>query len=174
MSDSTFYLATCGAAATLVGLLFIAVQFNMDVFEPGNRWNAVARSTFSIYITLFIVPLFFLVPELNEPARGVASLIFVFFGISRTVSTWIPVWRGSLPRSFHRLWQTLWLLIGPLIAYGYLANNLILMVGGTPTLYLQPGIQVAMIGLFSIALRNSWNLLVDVAYERKHQEKKIV
>jgi hypothetical protein len=40
MDWSTFYLAV-SAAATLMGLLFIAIQFNIDVFaaEPTNRWR---------------------------------------------------------------------------------------------------------------------------------------
>ncbi len=168
MDDSTFYLATCGAAATLVGLLFIAVQFNIDVLQPGNRWNAIARSTFSIYVTLFILPLFFLAPALDAYSRAAASLLFVAFGIIRSITTWIPTWRETQPHSFYRLWQTLWMLIGPLLAYGYLANNLFLSLRGVPAVELQTGIQITLISLFAIALRNSWNLLVDVAYERKH------
>ncbi len=173
MDDSTFFLATCGAAATLVGLLFVAVQFNIDVLQPGSRWQAVASSTFSIYATLFILPLFFLAPALDAPSRAAAGLFFVVLGIFRTINTWIPVWRSTLPRSLHRLWQTLWLLVGPLLVYGYLANNLFLLLRGVPAVELQTGIQVTLIGLFAIALRNSWNLLVEVAYERKQKETKV-
>ncbi len=59
---TSFYLAIAGAAATLLGLLFIAVQFNIESLtsDPSNRWRAVARSTFTIHVVLFLLPLIFL------------------------------------------------------------------------------------------------------------------
>ena len=40
MDWTTFYLGTAGAAATLMGLLFIEVQFRLGTVtnQPDNRW----------------------------------------------------------------------------------------------------------------------------------------
>ncbi len=46
----TFYLGTAGASATLMGLLFIGVQFRLSVRtnDPISHWPLIACSTFSI------------------------------------------------------------------------------------------------------------------------------
>ncbi len=95
---SSFYLAIAGAAATLLGLLFIAVQFNIETLtaDPSNRWRAVARSTFAIYVVLFLLALIFLIPGLNSAFYGYALLIAVISGAMRAVFAWLPVWRSIL------------------------------------------------------------------------------
>ncbi len=175
MDQSTFYVVTAGAAATLIGLLFIAVQFNVEAFaqDPGDRWHAVARSTFAVYTTLFLLPMTLLIPNLDNSARAYTGFIFACFGIFRVIMTWIPVWRGMLQRGFDRLWQTTWLLLAPVAAYVSLAYFLRESYLGNSTPNVQWGIDYSLIGLFSIALRNSWNLLAEVTYERKRKDAKL-
>src|SRR5262245_16254387 len=68
----TFFGWTAGAAATLLGLLFVAVQvgFGRVNYDPGNRLHATARSTFSLFVTVFVVSLLFLYPGLDR--RGLS------------------------------------------------------------------------------------------------------
>ncbi len=116
MADrSTFYLATGGAAATLLGLLFIAVQFNIDTFvlDPGNKWRALARSTFSMFTILFFLPLLLLVPGTDPSGQGIVLLGAAGYGAIGAVLTWLPVWRSIFQGRRERLWQTAWLLIAP-------------------------------------------------------------
>src|SRR5271157_5941655 len=77
MDWTTFYLGTAGAAATLMGLLFIGVQFRLGELrnEPVSRWRFIARSTFTMYVLLFILPMSFLIPNLGN--TGHASFIFI-------------------------------------------------------------------------------------------------
>jgi hypothetical protein len=173
MDWSSFYLAASAAAATLIGLLFIAVQFNLDLFanEPGNRWRAVARSTFAIYGTLFFAPMFMLIPNLDPVTRGVNLLVVAAFGIVRVIMSWLPVRRGVQHRG-ERLWQTIWLLLGPLAAYLILARAAFDLAGGSTSAYNQQVIAFVIMGLFAAALRNSWNLLVEVTYERRQASRR--
>lgn len=73
----------------------------------------------------------------------------------------MPVWRDKLHgRIQFRLWQTAWLLLGPLLTYGYLVQGGIAQLQGD-----RNGVDNVASGgfilLFIIALRNSWDLLVE-------------
>jgi hypothetical protein len=122
MDWTTFYLGTAGAAATLMGLLFIGVQFRLGEFrdEPVSRWRYIARSTYTMYVALFVLPMLFLIPTLDSTGHAVSIFIVCLFGAIRAVTTWLPVWRSILRRR-ERLWETAWLLVGPLAAYFSLA-----------------------------------------------------
>ena len=87
-------------------------------------------------------------------------------GTVRAVLTWIPVWRDKLQgRIEFRLWQTAWLLVGPLLAYGYLAFGAFRQLGSTDPSLLDNTAAGVFILLFVIGLRNSWNLLVEGTQE---------
>src|SRR5947209_16297516 len=124
MDWTSFYMATAGASATLVGLLFIGVQFNIDLFigDLGNRWNAVARSTFEIFALLFITSLSFLIPSLDDVVRSFVLLIVIGVGMLRAIANWRPVARsfGALLRA-DQFAPTLWLLVRPFLVYFLLA-----------------------------------------------------
>ncbi len=169
---SSFYLAIGGAAATLLGLLFIAVQFNIEALtsDPSNRWRAVARSTFTIYVVLFLLPLIFLIPGLDTAFYGYALLIAVGNGAARAIAAWLPVWRSILHRRGERLWETLWLLVGPLVAYASLGRLGFDLLNNYPLSQVQESIAITLIWLFTIVLRNSWNLLVELTYERSRAQ----
>jgi len=175
MDWTSFYGATAAASATLVGLLFIGVQFNIDLFVEnlGNRWNAVARSTFEIFTLLFLFSLCFLIPSLNDDGRSTVILIGVGIGTIRAIVTWLPVVHsaGALLRA-DQFARTFWLLVAPLVLYSVLAFTAIgYLIGHEPSLN-QSNVAFCLIGLFSVCLRNSWRLLFDVALERKKEKGK--
>lgn len=133
MSDfSSFNMAASSAAATLLGLLFIAIQFNIDAFadDLSDRWRAVARSTFSIYILLFILPIVFLLPGLTGIDQGWALIIGAIIGTYRAIRTWWPVWRRAIQRKGERWLQLLRLLALPLLVYGIFARSGYFLIKG--------------------------------------------
>jgi len=175
MDWTAFYATSAGASATLVGLLFIGVQFNIDLFigDPTNKWNAVARSTFEIFSLIFIFSLCFLFPTLSDDARSTVLLIGVGIGVVRAVGSWWPVARSVrvLLRT-DQFAQTFWLLIAPLIIYLLLALSVVeYLLGRVPALD-QTNIAFALVAMFAICLRNSWRLLFDVALERNKNRGK--
>src|ERR1700730_12796622 len=111
MDFTNFYLGAATAAATLVGLLFIAIQINLDTFsrEPGNRWRAVGRLTFTTFVMLFILPLMLLIPKLTDSLRGWVILLVVAICVLRILQAWLPVWRGVFRGRMERVWQSAWL-----------------------------------------------------------------
>ncbi len=171
MDWSPFYTAMAGASATLLGLLFVAVQFNIDAITTatGNRWWAVARTTFYMYVTIFVISVAFLIPALSTRAQAGFILFSVAVGSFRAIVSWLPAGRELFRPGAGHIWQTVWLLLAPLAAYatlGYSAFQLI--VGRTlPGVFLN--IAFAIIALLVIVLRNSWNLLFELFIEKRRK-----
>ena len=160
----TFFGWAAGASATLLGLLFVAIQvsFGRFKYDPGNRRHAMARSTFGIYLTLFLSSLVFLWPDVDRSSVSIAVVLLSMFGATNVARTWVPVWRGMLrEHQLDRLWQTAWLLVGPLVCYAVLAYDSYSQLRNPGRRIIELAVPGVILGLFSIATRNAWNLLVQ-------------
>lgn len=161
---TNFYLATSAAAATLVGLLFVAVQIGPPLVGAGpiGRRHAMARSTFSIFATLFALSLYLMLPDQSSSVRAMVVIAAALLGVFRTIRSWIPVWADKLHgRIEFRLWQTAWLLVGPVVAYAFMALGGLQQLRSADPTVLDKGAVGWFILLFLIGVRNSWNLLVE-------------
>lgn len=161
---TNFYIVSAGAAATLVGLLFVAVQIGPPLQVKGaiGRRHAIARSTFTVFAIIFALSLFLLLPGLSSRTRALVVLTAAVVGVVRAVMTWVPVWADKLQgRIEFRLWQTAWLLLGPLIAYGFFVLAAVEQLQVNDPTALDKGAAGWFIMLFVIGIRNSWNLLVE-------------
>jgi hypothetical protein len=161
---TTFYVVSAGAAATLVGLLFVAVQIGppLNTGGPVARRHAMARSTFTIFTLVFGVSLFFVLPGTPARARALVAVAAALTGAYRAVVTWLPVWKDKFRgRIEFRLWQTAWLLIGPLLAYAYLAYGGFQQMGARDPAVIDSYVTSVFIVLFIVGLRNTWDLLVE-------------
>ncbi len=167
MDWTTFFLCGAGAAATLMGLLFVGVQFHMDSLMADPHWQAVARSTFVMYVFLFVVPLFLLMPATGNPERSIVLFSMAGFGVVRAERSWRPVWRSLLNQQIRRLWQTAWLLVGPILIYLSVAILAVQLYSASQTNGIYTGLAWTLVGFFLVVLRNSWNLLFEIAAEKQ-------
>src|SRR5690242_11902507 len=105
MNWSTFFSVSAGASATLLGLLFVAVQIHLRALteDPSSRWRALARSTFLNYTNLFILSLMMIFPYINNLVYGYILFVVVGIGIVRLALAWLPVWRGMLGAKHERV-----------------------------------------------------------------------
>jgi hypothetical protein len=161
---TNFYIVSAGMGATLVGLLFVAVQIGPPITVSGgvSRRHAMARSTFAIFIILVALSMYLLLPFNSIRERALVAMAGAAFGIVRAVRTWTPVWADKFQgRSQFRLWQTAWLLLGPVIAYAFIILAAVEQLYTADRNALDIGIAPWFIVLFVIAIRNSWNLLVE-------------
>jgi hypothetical protein len=165
MDLNIFYTVLATAAATLLGLLFIAIQPNIERLsnDPKNHWKALATSTFHIYTWVFIMSLFGFIPAYRAPTFLVASVL----GIWRQLRTWAPVWQLTFKGRFERLRETLWLLIGPILVYGALIYYSTQLQHGKGTDEIETNIATAFVILMVIVLRNTWRLLVEIPSEQQ-------
>lgn len=169
MDWTPFYVAMAGAAATVLGLLFVAVQLSAGKVAAHRtaRWWAIAFSTFYLYMTVFFLPLWFLIPSFSPYSRPVVTLILVGIGILRTVRAAFFVWRSVRPGQAEPWWQSLWYLAGPLILYLLLGYYAAISYRGGAEIAEEKNVGMVLVLIFSLALRNSWSLLVEGAFAKK-------
>jgi hypothetical protein len=156
-----FFGVSAGSSATLVGLLFVAMQLHLEVFtDPTNRWAALAQSTLTILSVDFSLSLFMLMPGVPSVVRAEVIGLVVAFGLWRTFRSWWPVVRPQETGRAHRLGQSVQLLILPVVVYAYLIFDAVLLWRGDSSAIINVG--GAFLALFAIALRNAWRLVVNV------------
>lgn len=169
MEWTQFYSTMAEASATVMGLLFVAVQLSADKVagDHRDRWWAIAFMTFYLYLTVFFLPLSYLIPTLRPHGRVVLTLILVAIYVIRMVRTSFAIWHGMFRRRGERLWETFWNLLCPFFVYvllGYDATNLLL--SGSSDL-MDEHIAALLVILFAIALRNSWHLVVEGLFRKE-------
>jgi len=164
MPINSFYTVVLSASATLMGLLFVAVQFNLDRrgHKLGSGWLSLARSTINIYIVLFLIPFVLLLPNLQDRTRAVLILVLAAASVVRQFTCWLSAWRINSESSHHIALRMAWLLLAPAAAFGVIAQT------ATDYLWWQTPVRhervsLAVLGLFIVALRNSWNLVLQHA-----------
>lgn len=160
----TFFGWTAGTAATLLGLLFVAIQvgFGRFSYDPGNRRHAMARSTFSIFVSVFIVSLLFLYPGIGRQGLSIGIAVMAGFGAYSVTRCWLPVWGGMLrEHRVERTLQTAWLLLGPLTCFAFLVYDSYEQLMNPQRMSIELAVPAVILGLFGIAIRNAWNLLLQ-------------
>ena len=168
MDTNVFYTVLAGVTATLLGLLFVAVQQNITRLSrgPGTRWNAVAISTFQTYWLILAMSLFTFIPFFRAAVLAFASVL----GILRQVRTWLPVWKLTTQGRVARLRETLWLMVGPVIIYAFIIYCSLQLRQGKGDEWLETSLATAFSGLLLSVLRNSWTLLIQIPSEEQRKE----
>ncbi len=165
MDWTNFYMTTAAASATLLGLLFVAIQIHIDVIaaDSRGRWLAIARSTFYNFVTLFALSLLMLFPTSDNRLRATMLVVAGIFGLYRLLMAWFPVWRGILGGRRERIVEILWMLASPFAIYVALILTARELTSSGETTDMMLNVGLIVLGLFLIVLRNSWRLLVEVA-----------
>ncbi len=171
MDWNPFYTTIAAATATVMGLLFIAVQLSGEKLKLDDKrpYRALAFSTFNILMVVFLLPVCFLIPVLDAAGRAIVVFIGAGFGLLRIIRNWFPLIQNPFLSRNERAWQIVWHILGPLLAYLFL-----LLVGFQMASsqaqdanfhYFQ--IAFTLVFLFSMGIRNSWNLVVEMAFDRQ-------
>jgi hypothetical protein len=157
-----YYLLAGTAAATLLGLLFIAVTLNADLILAGTRPHVkrLAEQAFQNYIVVLIAAMFLLLAEL--PARVLATTLLLLATVMGgwtlfRVAASVRVADESFGRT--RVWRRLW---PSLAGYGLMVLGAIKTLHGferEPVQYFSSALLILLIAATAIA----WELLVRVA-----------
>ncbi len=155
----SFYLLVGTAAATLIGLLFVAVSINIDAFRQraSRDLQHFAALTFNCFFYVLIFAIVFLVPDqsplgLGLPLLVLGSLAFVNTVIQQRRTRKIQGGMGDV-----RLAQRF--IVPSLCLFGLIVVAIALMLGDTLSLY---GLVIIVILLLGSAAQNAWALLVLV------------
>ena len=160
-----FYLLAGTAAATLAGLLFIALSLHMEVLvqEHYRGMLVVARAALTSFVTVLIVSLMLLVPRLAMRPTGVALILFVVVFGALTIADMRGAMRHEHADFTRRTVRRR--VLAPLIGYGLIALT------GVGLLRRDYGMMYVMVSAMSLLLANaawaSWDLLVRVARAKR-------
>jgi hypothetical protein len=160
-----FYLLAGTAAATLAGLLFVSLSFNLEhlLHESRTHLMRFARNTMLVYVIVLILSLLMLVPRV--PVAGiviqimVAGLILGGWSVYSLVG-WVrrddPVFtrRHRVRRALPPIVATL-LILSAAIEFGH--GEIDGLAAMSPAVCL----------LLATAVWSSWDLLVGVARARR-------
>jgi hypothetical protein len=83
----TFYSLAGTAAATLIGLLFVAVSINIDTFRRRSSADLhhFAALTFNCVFYVLLISMFFLIPSLSPLGLGIPLLLLGVLGLLNAV-----------------------------------------------------------------------------------------
>jgi hypothetical protein len=160
-----FYLATAGASAALLGLLFVGVSINLGTIAGAERIDLRARSAlaFSNLVYVLIISLLMLIalPESHGLAIGLGaiSLIGLFRAIRHLVSVMRA--RAAMPDLRATLRRIGWTILADVLLAG-VAVGLYLTGDGHLLSILMAAIVILLIGAADVA----WELLVLVSDSR--------
>lgn len=165
-----FYLLTGGAAATLAGLLFIALQLGISVRYPAGVRSAIetfVTPSFIRFVDVLVISTLALIPTQTRYVLGTLLLI------PTAISVWSisNVLRRSL-REYERgvLGGVHWVLNVSLPVAAYI----LLFVAAMAVLFNQSwalnGLATANIALLFTALVNAWQVVTWVATEHGRRQ----
>ena len=156
-----FFLLAGTAAATLMGLLFVALSLHLDVIvqEDGAHFGTVALQAFLNFIFVLLISLFLLIPSLTGRIVGTTLMMLGLVRLALFIRSAAVVGRrrpAHVPRSFLLVRYFM-----PAVAYvGLFASGLAMTLK-----HYDDG----FMGLFSVmglllvtATRTAWDLIVQV------------
>ncbi len=166
-----FYLGLAAAAATLVGLLFIAVSLNIDVIsDKSNHLRVLASGTLTSFVFLLIYAFLFLIPG-QGTSIGISLIITAAVGllnILRQAQTTVrnPAYKSTANQgSAYIARQLFWRFIITSIGYAsVVVIGILALIGYLDALYWLVGI---FITLLITALITAWELLLAVGRDKR-------
>lgn len=152
------------AAATLMGLLFVAVSMNSRVVAEAvdKELRITAVNTFSGFLFLLMYALYMLIPDQTASTLGWSLLITAIFHFWILLRQTQTVWSGNNEES--KLIRILWRHALPLGTAVFVGVVGALMIGGWQTdLYT---LLYAFFTLLVGSTRNAWSLLMQLGSRR--------
>lgn len=152
------YLLVGGMAATLTGLLFVAVSINitevMSDSRPDLRRNAVR--TFNQFLILIEISIVMLIP--HQAALTLGLSIAALGLLSVAITAWNT--RGLMPAAGTR--SRFSLVASNLLFLGFIGCGVLVVIGGSGPLFLMLSLVIAT--LIS-SVFDAWALLVEVGHD---------
>ena len=142
----TFFGAVAGVAATLIGLLFVALALNPRVMADASPagLRTWAGQTFHDFLTVLIVALLVLIPDATAIGLGVPVLLLGLWGVARVAMDVrrvrydpAPEWHGrtllgrfasSLVGYAIAVWVGVQVLLGDADAVGWLVSTVFFLM----------------------------------------------
>lgn len=167
-----FYMLAGTAAATLLGLLFVAVSLHIDMISRSGESGEVmvfARQTFANFLIILSFAFIIMIPNQNPSGTGIPLIIIGLLELWRTAGLWRRHEFGGKDERFIGAWQfRLSLLIPNTVCYmALIFISVNLLFGNTG--YLGWMVMV-IIWLLIVASQSAWILMLRLAQMRQEQK----
>jgi hypothetical protein len=161
------YVMLGGAAAALIGLLFVAVSLHVNTFaaESAAPLRALALHTLLGYLSLLLLAICLLIPQQSAGRLGLELALLSIVGLG-----WLPLFVARVVRhggawaSARTAWLRTFLAWG-LTMVGLIASGTGVAVSGATALDWLPLVAVA---LLLGAVLTSWDLLLRVPFHYRN------
>lgn len=159
-----FFLATAGASAALLGLLFVGVSINLAAITGEERLDLRARAgqAFANLVAVLVIGLLMLVPDPAQRSIAIALGLIAAFGLVRAVQNLRSVVRGQ--RRFGGRVQTVrrigWTVVADVVLV-YTASRIWADGDAAAIENLVTVVFVLLVGAADVA----WEMLVEVSGE---------
>jgi hypothetical protein len=154
----TFYLLAGTAAATLIGLLFVAVSIHIDIFhrKAYSDLHHFAALTFNCFFYVLLIAILFLIPNQSAWGLGIPLLLLGGLGLVNALIQQRRARHILSSRQGASLASRFNLPILCLAGLSLLALGIILQL--PISLY---GLVLVIVFLLASASQNAWALLVQ-------------
>ncbi len=163
-----FYATLSGVTATLVGLLFVALFVNVDLFvqEEHHYLKRTSRMVFGSFVLVLFCSLMFLIPHQNPWGLSMPLFFSSLAAIADTIHAFLEIRRPlkGLPAADARKMRRG--LFRAFVGRVALAIASLLFLLDIPGVFFW--VMVPMLGALLSACRNCWDLLVGVRERIPH------
>lgn len=154
---SNYFLASTGAGAALVGLLFVAISVGPERIFGRNALaerQVVAASAFSALVNAFVVSLAALIPGMNV---GGVAIVMGVLALSSTVQQMRRLWDGHM--GMLHLARRMSLPVSSFVIYGLEITSGISLIQHGVTVGPLFSLSVLLLVIYGVGLTRAWQLL---------------
>jgi hypothetical protein len=167
-SWQNFYFMTGGAAAALIGLMFVALSLGMHLVSDTTRHDIEIFVTPSViyFVSVLLLACIMLVPAYTPPALALALVLGGLAGMGRTIQHVIQLFRAARQHQDFDLGDWLAQIILPLFNYVLILIAALCVALDQWSLAFA-ALWVATILLLLCAIANTWSLVIWIVEQRR-------
>jgi hypothetical protein len=167
-SWQNFYFMIGGAAAGLMGLMFVALSLGTHLVNDATIASFPTFVTPSIvyFVSALLVSGVMLVPALTPPALGLLLFLGGVVGLGRTLQNVLRLIQVARKNQDFNIWDWLTQIILPVVSYVVILLAGLGFVGNQWSLAFM-GVWLATLLLLICAIANTWGVVLWIVEQRR-------
>jgi hypothetical protein len=167
-----FYFMIGGAAAGLIGLMFVALSLGLQLIRdvPKDESHAFATPSVIYFVSVLVIAGIMLVPEYDPVILGLLLLLIAVIGCFNMYRRWLKLLDSAIRHQDFFLSDWTAQIIGPILSYVLLfAAAVLFIISQWPLAF--GTLWIASILIMLAAISNTWALVVWIIEHRPSDER---